>query len=538
MNLSQIAQNYRVALLIWIAGLLIFPINPALSVDAQLQGQNLYPLLIRDSQTVEYRNIDGDVIDSISVPSHLYSDESHLLAVPFQGEFGVIAIKTSGRRRVATATLITAQGIVGSMELGPTRNTSIFAYDLTQNGSLDLVLIGRRGQTTLIYSPFTPESTTLQFRAPKRPRDQVTLTSFQGAPAIVVLRTRGGILRNPRARRPIIRAQVRPISNPAEVHNFRMPRRSRGELVPLLSGTSMLEGEFLLINHRPKRTLYGYVNIYNRSIVRKKSEAKAVLSAGTFVEEGGIYQVLHTQNGILSVLDPDAGFTLLFQKTLLDGSTPQTPQNDDPDSPYAPPSDCSDTVPYALIQQIINNYQAGNWIQAINMLNLIAWNEMCQETAEETNQLLLAGLGFSFAYSSQEVPGQLFSSSESFAILGSPVLSASANARAIPGCDILRSSSDGPGGFVYKTGEKDGKVAALLPSSIYTTDAWLTRHNGRNIEKLKYDGRTNGWRPTFRSRRSQTSYPKKLIVKARVQTGFNSEQFYCWVLNNSHVRND
>jgi len=538
MNFSTIAQNYKLALLIWITSILIFPINPALSVDPKLHGENLYPLLVKESQTVEYRNIEGEIIDSVSVPSHLYSDESHLLAVPFQGKFGVLAIKTSGRRRIATATLITGQGIVGSMELGPTRNTSIFAYDLTQNGSFDLVLTKRRGQTTLIYSPFTSASTSTNFRAPKRPRDQVSLTFHQGAPAIVVLRTRGGILRNPRARRPILRAQVRPISNPSEVHNYRMPPRSRGELVPLLSGTKMLDGEFLLINNRPKRTFYGYVNIHSREIVRKKSETKAVLSAGTFVQEGGIYQVLHAQNGTLSVLDPISDFTLLSQTTLLDSSSPQSPHNDDQDSPYAPPSDCSDTVPHALVQQIINNYQSGNWIEAITLLSFIGWSEMCQEAAEETNQLLIAGLGFSFAYSSQDTPGELFSSSDSFTILGSPVISASANASVIPGCDILRSSSDGPGGFVYKTGEKDGKVATLLPSNIYTTDAWLTRHNGRNIEKLKYDGRTNGWRATFRSKRKQTSYPRKLIVKAKVQTGFNSEQFYCWVLNNSHVRND
>jgi|GEM_PF-4373425 len=505
---------------------------PASGVDPALDSKNSYALLIKEMGLVEYRNIEGEVLETIPVAAHLYDDASRLLAVPYKKKFAVLAIATEGRRQNATASLITSEGIVGSVYLGSIKNSTILAYDLTHNGTFDLVNVGKRGNTAIFFAPFTSEFSGLEFRVPKRPKDQVSLTSHQGTPALVILRTKRKAPRNPNARRPILKAQVRPITDPGQVYNYKLPKRTKGEIIPLLSGTNLLAGEFLLVNQMTRSTQYGYLDLAQNHLAKKNLQTSAVFATGDFYQPGYPSQLLLSSAGNLTVIDPADQLAPIFQTSLLEDGSLTPPQGDG-----SGPDGCIDTVPYALIQQIISSYTSGNWYEAMTLLNSMAWEELCPETSDEANQLLLVGLGFSFAESGGE-DGALFSNVDQYALLASPIISSSADSNRIPGCDVLRSASDGVNGFVYKTGEKDGKVAALLPSNIITTKAWLTRKNGKNIERLKFDGRTNGWRATFRSKKVPRAYPKKLVVKAKVQTGFDTEQFYCWVLTNSHVRND
>jgi len=516
------------------------------ATDPAVSGQNAFALFNKSEQVVEYRDMDGHILSSIHVPDPLYDDENHILPVSYIGEYAVLALKTRGRRKLTTASLLTKDGLISSKELGPALGSYFFAYDLTQNGNLDLVLVRRRGQVTVHYSAFTSQAYEHSFRLRKAAIDQVTLTQYEDQVSLAVLRSRRGQLRNPNARRPLMRADIFPLANPVRAGRIRLPRGTRGELLPLRSGTSLVPEEFLLLNKRPKASLYARVNLEKRQILRGRADKDATITSGAFSTASEKSAILISQSGSISLLGED--MQVLSELNLLNtdstpdggndngsGSDNGSPDANDPPNQSSP--DCNATVPHSLLADIESAFHAQNVLLLLALIDQIKWEEMCSEAAQETNSFLMNLFGYSFAHSENN-SGKQFYSASSFSVLGDPALLPAVNRQQIRGCDVIRPSSDGPGGFVYKTGEKDGKVAVLLPSNIYTTNAWLSRRNGRNIEKLHYDGRTNGWRPTFRSKNHQHSYPRQLIVKARVENSYSGPQFYCWVLENSHIRND
>ncbi len=101
-------------------------------------------------------------------------------------------------------------------------------------------------------------------------------------------------------------------------------------------------------------------------------------------------------------------------------------------------------------------------------------------------------------------------------------------------CDFTADGTDGPGGFLLKASDHDRNLVVLLPVQLSTTQVELISSQGSVIERLKYTGRSNGFRETHRGSHAPHSYPQSLTVKAY---GTNSKT-YCFKISNSHIRND
>lgn len=101
-------------------------------------------------------------------------------------------------------------------------------------------------------------------------------------------------------------------------------------------------------------------------------------------------------------------------------------------------------------------------------------------------------------------------------------------------CTHTEDGSDGPAGFLLKASDKDGTLVVLLPIQINTAYVELLTKQGKFIERLRYSGRSNGYRETHRAAHIPTSYPKELIVRAVIGSALTT----CYQISNSHVRND
>ena len=496
--------------------------------ESVFNGSNLVALFVRAEQLVEFRSLEGELISSVAVPDNSHTEEQ-LYPVLRSGAPAVLALKTRGKRELGTATLFSAEGRVGALGLGSLRDSFVFGYDLNGDGDSDLVTVDRIGRIRILWGAFTNDKWESKYRIKKKAFDGATLTYHNNAPALVILRVAGASDSEKTGAEHIRFADIYPLGSDSRLKRIRTAKL-RGELRPLVLGNSFVENRFLLVDRASKRIRYGTVNLNDKKFKRHTSSLKASFFPVSFNENS--VELVVSDGGVLNHFDASDGLTLLSRYDLVKKGGYPPGQGDQGNPGGSGP--CVSELPVSLLSQIAAAYNSNNFPLLSQLINQIAWGQLCPQTSYETYQALAAIIGQAKLGLAQA--GKFFSA-DSFKMLEAPFRSPRA-AQVIRSCDVLRPSKDGPGGFVYKTGEKDGKVAVLLPSSIYSSAAWLANLKGKNIENLKHDGRTNGWRDTYRAKKTQNQYPRRLIVKARVNTGYGEEKNYCWILDNSHIRND
>ncbi|MCB0319671.1 MAG: hypothetical protein KDD60_02025, partial [Bdellovibrionales bacterium] len=310
-------------------------------------------------------------------------------------------------------------------------------------------------------------------------------------------------------------------SNEREVLQLKVPK---GTLVsPIQNENELLSAGVLLEKTRKKKRTYQFVDLHS-GLANQISHTSNVLPGYFVPTESKIAQYAVTTARGIAIYEAFAPDTLIANINLKSDSSPLPDEvpGDKIDSP-----NCISEVPTKELDRAKQALREGDIITFQGIMTAIQAGNYCAETIAEINKYLQTRSA----------------SMEGFAtLLGAAVFVTDSDQRKPGGCDTLRGNSDGPGGFVSKDSDNDSNFVTLAPSNFNTSQAELVYPDlkGTVIKKLRYVGRSNGFRPTFRSDSPSSSLPEHLIVKFYVGGGFfgSKPEAWCFELTNSHNRND
>lgn len=509
----------------FVIGTLLLFLLPIHAMAVDIDGNGLDQLFFFSGESVSVHDSSGTLLSRISIPPSAVEDPPVL----FQGKSGTDPIVFSlviKKGREATLYAFSPEGQEAQLSLGKLRKSSVIIANHDENPSSDIFYSDAKGRVFVINNPLEESPTPLSLGIKKKRFERFFL--YSKAP--LTIGTYG-------TRRKSSRFITLHSDSSRVKTTLKAPPRStlfgpHTDLPP--SAPAIIIAE----KFKKKTQRYSYTLISPQTGASQIVSQDHQISPGVFIANSGsssASQQFAVSNGLnieyFSLSSPD---TQLGTASLDFGNEPPPPPPSGSNgSENSSNGNCVGDVPQETLTQIAVAFQSGNIFVAQQLLQQLLVVNFCPEVMEEIIQFLQS------IVSGGNASAQLASH---YTLLGTPTVSTHNFEKKQGGCDKVR-DSDGFGGWILKESDVNGNLVTLSPGFYNTTEAALVTFGGKVIEKLTYTGYSNpdhtGLRGTFRASSAPHTYPKKLIVRFQVSTGFSGEsEFWCFRSKNSHARND
>ena len=507
----------------FVIGTLLLFLLPIHAMAVDIDGDGLDELFFFSGESVSVHNSSGTLLSRISIPSSAVEDPPVL----FQGKSGTIPIVFSlviKKGREATLYAFSPEGQEAQLSLGKLRKSSFIVANHDENPSSDIFFSDAKGRLFVINNPLEESPISLSLGIKKKRFERFFL--YSKAPLTI------GIYGTRRKSSRFITLY----SDDSRVKTtLKAPTQSTlfgpHTDLPLSAPATIIAEKF-----KKKTQRYSYTLISPQTGASQILSQDHQISPGMFMAISGSSapsQQFAVSTGLnieyFSLSSPN---TLLGTASLDFGNEPPPPSGSN-GSGNSSNGNCVGDVPQETLTQIAVAFQSGNIFAAQQLLQQLLVVNFCPEVMEEIIQFLQS------IVSGGNASAQLASD---YTLLGAPTVSTHTFEKKQGGCDKVR-DSDGSGGWILKESDVNGNLVTLSPGFYNATEAALVTFGGKLIEKLTYTGFSNpdhtGLRGTFRASSAPHTYPKKLIVRFEVPTGFSGEsEFWCFRTKNSHTRND